>query len=85
MFNSHMRCYVTQWSVTRLCGGVSVNCHPLPQEKLPLAAQLKSPFGDSYLIVIICGKVDLKINWSVNTPCVGTRECSLRVIGSWLW
>ena len=39
---SHMRCYITQWSATRVCGGLSVYSTPSPRK-----AQLKSPFGDS--------------------------------------
>ena len=47
MFHSHMRFYVTQWSATRFCGSQSACSCPLPLEKnRPLAAQLKSPFGD---------------------------------------
>ena len=39
LFNSHIRCYVTQWSATSLVQP------PPPLGKL--ASQLKSPFGDS--------------------------------------
>ena len=51
--HSHMIFYVMQWSATRLCGGLSVHSRPVPSEKnRPLAAQLKSPFGDSCLTMI---------------------------------
>ena len=34
MFQSHMRFYVTQWSVTRFYGSLSVYSRPLPSEKI---------------------------------------------------
>ena len=33
LFHSHMRFYVTQWSVKKLCGGLSVHSQPLPSQK----------------------------------------------------
>ena len=47
--NSHLRCYVTQWSATRFCGGLTVYTATPRPEILPLTSQLKSPFGDSCL------------------------------------
>ena len=35
MFNSRSRFYVTQWSATRLCGGLNVGSHPSPRNNSP--------------------------------------------------
>ena len=45
LFHSHMGFYVTQWSTTRLCGGLSVYSHlPPPLRK----KRLKLSFWDSF-------------------------------------
>ena len=54
MFNSHMRCYVTQWSATRLCGGLIVYSTPSPRRSSPV----KITFGDSCFFCCMCNKAN---------------------------
>ena len=45
MFNSHMRCYATQWSATRLCDAV-----PSPPRKIAFGGPVKIIFWRFLLI-----------------------------------
>ena len=47
LFHSHMRFYVTQWSTTRLCGGLSVYSHlpPSPRKKMPPGLSFRDSFS----------------------------------------
>ena len=65
LFHSHMRFYVTQWSTTRLCGGLSVYSH------LPPPLRKKCPQDcRSGILFLVLRTVDLS-----GATCMSGTSC----------